>query len=337
MLASRVWEGNMLHKPQFFFIFFLCLSITACSNTRGQIIAPPDSNVYVVDPVFRELYGFLGGKNVLGAAISPAKAVNGVVSQYFVAGLIIFDPYAPAKQRFQLGGLAKDFGIISPSESELGVAAPFQAFYDQLGGAAFVGLPLTGQVYNDDKKRSEQYFENLGFYQGPETDGTVRLLPYGVWRCGDECLNALPMNALPLMPTPTHTSSTPQAPRPTPQAPQVTPQTTQATPQAAHKWLVRVWESESMVSSTQVQEIVIRIQRDGQPLEGASASLMVSEPDGSIHNADFPPTDASGIARLKVAPIQTQNGALIPYQVCIDSESGDQYCIQQSYMIWTTP
>jgi hypothetical protein len=320
----------MRRKLQFFLVFFLGLNITACLNTRSQSITPADSSIYVVDPVFRELYEYLGGKSVLGEAISPAKEVDDVVSQFTVAGLMIFDPHAPAKQKFQLGALGEDFGIISPSASDLVVAAPFQEFYDQLGGAAFVGLPLTGQVYNDEKKRSEQYFENLGFYQGPETDGTVRLLPYGAWRCGDECISSLPMNASPLVPAPTHTSSTPQVPT-------IAPPTPQATRPAAHQWLVRVWETKQMVSSAQEQEIVLSIQRDGQPQKGVSASLTVNLPDGSTREDDFSPTDASGMARLKIDSIQAKNGAIIPYQVCIDTESGNQYCVQQNYMIWTTP
>lgn len=320
----------MLRKLQIILVFILSLNITACLNTRSQSITPADSTAYDVDPVFRELYDFLGGKNILGEAISPAKEVDGVVSQYTVTGLMIFDPYAPASRKFQFGALGKDFGIISPSASELVVAAPFQDFYDKLGGAAFVGLPLTGQVYNDEKKRSEQYFENLGFYQGLETDGAVRLLPYGAWGCGDECLGSLPMNASPLAIAPTQSSSTLEVPTMTPQKPQV------ASP-SAHKWLVRVWESKLMVSNVQDQEIVLSIQRDGLPLEGSKASLVVSLPDGTTRDANFSPTDAGGMARLKVAPIQAKNGTLIPYQVCIESESGDQYCVQQSYMIWTTP
>jgi hypothetical protein len=329
-----------LRKLQLFILFFLSLNLVACSNARSQITPAPDSRNYVLDPVFRELYDFLGGKNVLGEAISPAKQVNGVVSQYVTAGLMIFDRDAPARRKFQFGALGKDFGIISPGDSELVVAAPFQDFYDQLRGETFVGLPITGAVFNEEKNRTEQYFENLGFYQGPETDGAVRLLPYGAWSCGDECQSSLSLNASPLVPAPTITSSTPQVPANKPsnlQHPTDTPQSPLVTPPAPHKWLVRVWESKQMVSSTQEQEIVLSIQRDGVPLQGASATLVVSLPDGAIRSNDFSPTDASGMARLKVAPIQAQNGALIPYQVCIYNESGDQYCIQQNYMIWTTP
>jgi hypothetical protein len=321
----------MLRKLHLLLIFFLSFTITACANTRIQAIPSPDPSAYVVAPVLRELYDYLGGKNILGEAISPAKEVDGVISQYTVAGLMIFDPHAPASRKFQFGALGKDFGILSPpNASELEIAPPFREFYERLRGAAFVGLPLSGQVYNDEKERTEQYFENLGFYQGLETDGAVGLLPYGAWGCGDECLGSLPMNAAPLMASPTHTSSTPQAPTLTPQTPQVASPT-------AHKWLVRVWEGKLMVSITQDQEIVLSIQRDGLPLEGARASLAVSLPDDTTRNADFSPTDADGMARLKVAPIQAKNGTMIPYQVCIESDSGDQYCVQQSYVIWTTP
>lgn len=92
-----------------------------------------------------------------------------------------------------------------------------------------------------------------------------------------------------------------------------------------------------MVASDQEQDIGISVQRDGLLFEGAQASLVVELPDGTVRNQDFSPTGSDGVAHIKVEPIETTNGTIIPYQVCIASESGDKYCIRQSFLIWTTP
>jgi len=318
-------------------ILLISLAISACSDSRQTIT--PDASLYAVDPVFREFYNILGGRAVLGEVISPVKVENGVTYQYTVAGKMTFDPKAPLPQKFQLAPLGRELGIGISSDTNWEVAESFKTLYKKLNGLPFVGKPLTGLIFNGEKDRYEQYFENLGFYQGPETDGEVRLLPYGAWRCGEECRSSLPLNAAPMMslptpatPVPPLTDRTPSPNAAKPAAPEVAPPA-----QSAHRWLVKIWESYSIVSTKQSQEIQVNIQRDGLPLQGAQASLVLELPDGSIHSADFPPTDVNGIADLKIDPIQAKNGTVIQYQVCINGINSELYCVQQSFSIWSKP
>jgi hypothetical protein len=294
-------------------------------NSSGQLLPTPDASIYTVDPVFREFYNVLGGRAVLGEVISPASTKNGITYQYAMAGKLTFDPQRPAAQRFQLAPLGTELNLGSETTNSE-VADVFQALYDQLNGAAFVGKQLTDLIYNSEKGCSEQYFENLGFYQGPETNGEVRLLPYGAWACGDECVDSLPVAAGPLDATPTHQVTIPAM-----------PVATAPSPTTSHQWTVQVWESMPMVTTTQDQEIKINVQRDGAPLGGAQALLVVELPDGSQRKANFPVTSEDGNARIKVEPIQIANGTVIPYQVCITNDHLEIYCLRQSYMVWSKP
>jgi len=158
-----------------------------------------EQGAYEVDPVFREFYDQLGGVDVLGKAISPLFLHNNIKYQYTVSGLMTFEPLAPANMRFHLAALGLDMGISEPPvpRPELGdvryvdghiVYNDFISLYEKLGGARFVGRPITEVHYNLEKNRFEQYFENLGMYR-LEVDPVdeVHLLAYGVWKCDASC------------------------------------------------------------------------------------------------------------------------------------------------------
>jgi len=327
----------MLRRSQLaIIIVLLSLIISACSGS-SQVVTP-DISIYYVDPVLREFYNTLGGRDVLGEVISRAKEENGVTYQYTMAGKLSFDPKARVPYKFQLAPLGKELGIGVSSDVVWEVADPFKTLYKQLYGEPFVGKPLTALIYNDEKDRSEQYFENLGFYQGPETDGKVRLLPYGAWRCGEECRSSLPLNAIPLMSQPTPSKSdAPPTRTPSQSVAKSAPPKATLPIQPAHRWLVEIWESYPMVSEKQSQEVRVDIQRDGSPIQDVQASLVFKLPDGSTHNLDFPPTDVNGVARLKIDPIQAKNGTVIRYQVCINGKNSEQYCVQRSFLVWSNP
>jgi hypothetical protein len=322
-------------------IFLISLTPLACSSQDDLVTSTPDSSLYAVDPVFRQLYSYLGGRDILGEAISPARERNGLVTQYTIAGQLVFDPQATAAHRFQLGALGKNFAIAPQEPSRLVIAEPFLALYNKLGGAVFVGLPITPPVYNQEKDRTEQYFENLGFYQGPETDGIVRLLPYGAWSCDASCRNITELNAIVEMPRPTFpVQSTalilePTLP-PTPEPTKTILSSTSAAP-VAHQWTLQVWSASPVVAVDQVQEIGVKVNRDGAAYSGAKALLVVELPDKTILKKEFPPSDADGIARVQVEPLDVQNGKNINYQVCLTGDQGDSFCVLQSYLVWSRP
>jgi hypothetical protein len=60
----------------------------------------------------------------------------------------------------------------------------------------YVGRPLTEVRYNPDRKRYEQYFENVGFYVlEMDESQTVGLLSYGAWMCDSNCRQLIGIGA----------------------------------------------------------------------------------------------------------------------------------------------
>ncbi len=191
-------------KPKKFFIVFLAfIFITSgCGEIDGGPVATSvNNNTYRIDPIFREFYDRLDGPNTLGSAISSLDIQGNTKCQYTVGGLIVFDPLQPGPQRVHLAPLGLEMGIDEPSVPEPDrpgsryinghvIYPDFIPLYDKLGGEPVVGKPLTEVHYNPDKKRHEQYFENLGFYiLDGEGSNDVHLLAYGAWNCNDQCRN----------------------------------------------------------------------------------------------------------------------------------------------------
>lgn len=185
-------------KPVIFFLMVLVLLTAGCSEA-GSASSLDREHMIDVDPLFREFYAHLGGMDTLGPAISPLFNFGARKYQYTQSALMVHDPEAPASQRFGLAPLGHDMGIQEPvvaPPSQTGgrfvdghvVYEEFVSFYDQLGGVRFVGRPLTEMHINSEKRRYEQYFENLGFYRlESDPQGMVRLLAYGVWKCDTSC------------------------------------------------------------------------------------------------------------------------------------------------------
>lgn len=185
-------------KPVLFFLLVLVVLTAGCSEA-GSASSLDREHMLEVDPLFREFHDHLGGENTLGPAISPLFNFGARKYQYTQSALMVHDPEAPASQRFSLAPLGQDMGILEPAVAPPGqpggryvdghlVYEEFVPFYDQLGGARFVGRPLTEMHINSEKRRYEQYFENLGFYRlESDPQGAVRLLAYGVWKCDTSC------------------------------------------------------------------------------------------------------------------------------------------------------
>jgi len=190
----------------------LLLLLTGCSGWRGaETPAPVDG--YPVDPVFRDFYESLGGEPVLGPAISPAFETGGSQYQYTVAVLMQFNPQALESDRFHLSPLGLEMGLQDlpappPEEQDalyLNGHVVFQDFvelYNRLGGLSYAGKPLTEVRHNLEKRRFEQYFENVGFYRLVDAPaGQVGLLAYGAWKCGLNCRSAPQSNSIVTLPS----------------------------------------------------------------------------------------------------------------------------------------
>ena len=190
----------------------LLLILTACSGWRGEE-APPAAEGYPVDPVFREFYELLGGEPVLGPVISPVFQTGGLQYQYTVAVLMEYDPQALESDRFRLSPLGLDMGLQDlpappPERQDVlylnghVVFEDFVALYDRLGGLSYAGKPLTEVRHNLEKRRFEQYFENVGFYRLEDAPGEqASLLAYGAWKCGLSCRHAPPSASIVTLPS----------------------------------------------------------------------------------------------------------------------------------------
>jgi hypothetical protein len=162
------------------------------NNERGMKLG-----TYPVDLLFTDFYQALGGESILGPAISIATTSEGVTRQYAEAGLMVYDPLAPRSSRFALAPLGIGLGItqgeLLGKDYQSGriinghlIIADFLAEYERLGGARFVGRPISEAYYNEEKNRIEQYFENLGFYKHSMST-EIHLMPYGAYACDRNC------------------------------------------------------------------------------------------------------------------------------------------------------
>ena len=195
-------------------LFFLVFLLASCTRAGGEPASLPEGT-YPIDPLFRGLYENYGGMPRLGPAISPVFESDGVIYQYVDRALMMYNPDVPRDQRLHLAPLGRDLGVYElpaePHSSSGGLVVEgypvydkFAALFQELGGLAAVGKPLTAVHKNIDKNRYEQFFENLGFYwvesDPPEAVG---LLSYGAWKCDAYCRHAPPDNSRLVMPTKT--------------------------------------------------------------------------------------------------------------------------------------
>ena len=215
-------------------IIILATGMAACSGDGGNLSSEQGSNdwtqrlfswdsgsgsnavqsgsmspgTYAVDPIFTDFYQALGGEEVLGPAISPSKRSESKTNQYTESSLMVFDPLEPISTRFKLAPLGVSLGVAEDDSpgSENGdgriinghlVIPEFLAAYKSLGGARFVGRPISEASFNLEKQRLEQYFENLGFYQ-LEGRSEVHLIAYGAYACDRNCRDQAPVAGIPV-------------------------------------------------------------------------------------------------------------------------------------------
>jgi len=198
---------------KYFVLFALNIWIFSGCIASEPVDSRPKVSVHIdVDPHFREFYESLGGSEYLGPVISPLYVDNNVKYQYTLAGLMAHDPRRSATQRYFLAPIGLDMEVTEPSVSPPSqpntyyvdghiIFNDFLSLYNRLGGSSVVGSPLTEMHYNLERKRYEQFFENLGFYRlESESNTSVHLLAYGAWKCGKRCRNSSPGNSSVVLP-----------------------------------------------------------------------------------------------------------------------------------------
>jgi len=199
---------KLLQKLTWLLTFMTLLLVAACTQAGGGEPVPTREGIYPIDPLFGEFYERLGGQSVLGPPITPAFPDDGKIFQYTSNVLIQFDPQAPVGQEISLAPLGRELGVyempVTPPDDPGVVYLEGHVIFDKfvplfqnLGGKAVVGKPLTEVHKRIDRNRYEQYFENAGFYwiEGDASDA-VYLLAYGDWKCDRACRYAPNRNSL---------------------------------------------------------------------------------------------------------------------------------------------
>ena len=129
-----------------------------------------------VDPVFLELYEYLGGEDILGKPITNLYREGNLSYQYTENALMQQNPDPAVSLRFSLYPIAKELNIYQeppgdyyPQADDLiidgyAIHPAFVELYKTLMGEQFVGKPRTGPITNYENNHLEQYFENVAFY-----------------------------------------------------------------------------------------------------------------------------------------------------------------------------
>lgn len=167
--------------------------LSGCSGQSGPIPTPTPPGTFEIDPLLHEYYQDLGGQDLFGPPISPLITRNDMFCQYTANALLCQNPLQTGSSRYFLWPIGKELGIGGEQDenqpaSSYEIFQDFFPFYQTMGGAAVLGAPLSNPVYNHDAQRIEQNFERVGLYQRyDEPAGTVHLLPYGKYDCGEAC------------------------------------------------------------------------------------------------------------------------------------------------------
>jgi hypothetical protein len=90
-----------------------------------------------------------------------------------------------------------------------------------------------------------------------------------------------------------------------------------------------------MVNPGQSQEIGVIIFKNNLPLVGIEPDILVNLPDMTTQEYYMYPTGEDGKTIITLEPIAAQKGTLIPYQVCVFFQGGEQLCVEDSYTIWS--
>ncbi|MGW8251118.1 MAG: hypothetical protein ACWGO1_10790, partial [Anaerolineales bacterium] len=247
------------------------------------------------------------------ALTAPSLAADGRVEQVYENLVMATDLQTPNDVR--LMPLPEVVGVLReapdlpnpapgmsfvPTEGNLGYNVPlqFDQFINSYGGYAFIGLPIT-HVSRPDSTSFEQCFVNMCLTGKLSVDGTLTVSPLPL---GYDYRNTMVERSEPA---------------------KITEDIT-----------IRTWESKPLVAPEEEQELGVIVLTGGQPAEGVPIELRVQKPDGGEKVYQLPPTDASGETKLKLDPLNAENGTLVPYTACAQMLNQQKFCVLDSFVIW---
>ena len=180
-------------------ICLIPILMTACLSAQALPANPEPS--LSLNPVYRDFFISLGDERILGNVISDPFEFGSMNAQFLEKGLLIFDPKANDGEPVKLWPIGNSMQIqekpvdppatLPPGSLYLNghiIPKEFASFYEQLGGCAKIGLPITEVHFNPVYQRYEQYFEKIGFYRlKSDPLEAINLLGLGIWMCGEQC------------------------------------------------------------------------------------------------------------------------------------------------------
>ncbi len=101
--------------------------------------------------------------------------------------------------------------------------------------------------------------------------------------------------------------------------------------------LVDTWELHPQISSSENQEIGACVHQNSEPLADLNAQLLLETPSKGVVTYHTAATDQGGCSFFQLDPVTESNGETIAYQVCFTNKYGENYCKQDSFLIWGNP
>jgi hypothetical protein len=156
---------------------------------------------YPIDTLFEDFYHQGNREDYLGNAISPLFPRGQFQFQYTTTSLMVFNPLLTGGEKYSLMPLGNEMGLPLKQQNIDGAPevldylvyelySEFLPLSERLGGEVFTGKAITPARYNPSQHRFEQFCEKIGFYWLEDSPlGEISLLDYGVWGCGDSCIN----------------------------------------------------------------------------------------------------------------------------------------------------
>ncbi len=145
-----------------------------------------------IAPQFEDFWSDHGGLATFGPPIEAARGEGSLLRQMFLNVELVLDRNLPSGSAVLLAPLGKRLGLAEPPVSPLAadgsryfsatghmLYAGFSQAYEELGGEAIAGAPISEVRFRDG--RILQYFENLGLYrQEDDAPSDVHLLALGL-------------------------------------------------------------------------------------------------------------------------------------------------------------
>jgi len=200
------------------FLALVGLLLASCSSKSQSAAGDMPGSAISVSPIFQEIYEVLGGSERLGEVVSEVVTIDNLLCQYTINALICADSSKEGVDRYLLAPLGSESGIRGEPDApearegdkvvgDYIIYPAFVPLYDAMYGTRFTGQPLTLAVYNTDRRRIEQYFENVAFAHDIDAPpGIVYFLSLGYAACGEYCAHLsveLPESAIPSLPVDT--------------------------------------------------------------------------------------------------------------------------------------